>query len=377
MEPMKSNAATRLAARTTILATMALAVVVGAVAPSPAQAADGRTGGGEATQVATEFNGDGLDPTIAAYGGRVDADTLVLVDFTPDPDESDGAVVFGPPADELVATVEPSAATGATVDDLMAGEGCLLQCITSGVAYARGVGALVAVTTHIQAEIWIQVYTLDGSYNQTVISPPGQIEFSHHFDDLEPGHTYHAMAVAVDPQGHTSHAFGQFVTLERHVTISMSHAELINSAFDSSLFSKHVWVEGQWMKDHAASNIVPQGPNVVWGNESIVLTHVDRHLDLALQLLQTHDPNICNGEAWVAPLGKGPAVGSDSCYAWAYAELPPGADDLDDRPNDADSWVAHTLQRTLQFPGDGGALPPGYGEPLDFVVNVTLHVTYS
>ena len=50
--------------------------------------------------------------------------------------------------------------------------------------------------------------------------------------------------------------------------------------------------------------------------------------------------------------------------------------DLDDRPDGADSWTDWTIVLDLVLPSSEG-LPPGFGEPLNFRVPVTLEVTYT
>jgi hypothetical protein len=96
-------------------------------------------------------------------------------------------------------------------DDLKAGPGCSIQCITSGVAYAHGSDAELVVTTDTPARIWIMVWNDDEHYivNSEVLVQ----SFSHLFDDLTPGTTYSAMATAVDAAGYVSDAVGSFTTL--------------------------------------------------------------------------------------------------------------------------------------------------------------------
>ncbi len=93
-----------------------------------------------------------------------------------------------------------------------------------------------------------------------------------------------------------------------------------------------------------------------------------------MQLTQIDDaPDVC--ETYEVD-DTAPSSGSPGCYAWAYATLADGWNDLDDRPGDATSWTEHTLQRTLVLPGSDG-LPGSFGAPLSFSVAVSLHVTYD
>jgi hypothetical protein len=295
-------------------------------------------------------------------------DEVVLNDFTPPPPRAgrDAAAADG----FKVASSNSNAGFGAS-NDFKAGPGCSIQCIKSGVAYARSVGAKLVVKTDTMARIWISVWDNDG-YAKMVDSGVGQtMSFGHVFDDLEPGHTYQAMAVAEDGEGYTSYAYGSFVTLNRHVEISLSSANVIQHAFSNSHFSKSVWANGAWLDQYHVDSLDLQGSGLNWGNNVIYLSNVDRYLDFAVQLTEhDEDEDICEATASLTE----PALGPGSCIYRAFAML--HDNDLDDRPADATSWTEHTLYRTLTLPDAGGALPPGYGSPLDFTVFVTLNVIY-
>jgi hypothetical protein len=258
-------------------------------------------------------------------------------------------------------------------DDLKGGPGCSIQCITSGVAYARGVGAELVVTTDTAARIWIIVWDDDG-YHRVVDSGGGLVQsFSHRFDDLEPGATYQAMAVAADASGYQSEGFGSFTTLERHVEISFGPATLHEAPWDDDFFGLDVWVEGAWL-DHVDHTVELDGSTIDLGVAPIAIEDTDRHLDLAVQLSTTDpEPDVCES---VQLPSEHPSASHVDCTLWRYAHLEDEVDDLDDRPASASSWTEHTLERTLVLPG-GGALPGGYGSELKFTVPVTLHVTYE
>lgn len=294
---------------------------------------------------------------------------VVLDDFTPPPPRA-GRDAVAADGFKIAQGASSNAGYGAS-NDIKAGPGCSIQCIKSGVAYARGVGAKLVVKTDTMARIWISVWDDDG-YAKMVDSGVGKtMSFGHVFNDLEPGHAYQAMAVAEDGQGYTSYAYGSFVTLNRHVEISFSAANVIDHAFSNSYFNKSVWANGAWLEQYSAGPLELQGSGLNWGNNVIYLSNVDRYLDLAVQLSEhDQDEDLCEASG---PLSE-PTLGPGDCTYYAFAML--HDNDLDDRPADATSWTEHTLYRTLTLPDAGGALPPGYGSPLDFTVFVTLNVIY-
>jgi hypothetical protein len=191
--------------------------------------------------------------------------------------------------------------------------------------------------------------------------------------DLEPGTTYEALAVAEDADGYVSDAYGTFTTLNRHVEIELSTADVVEHGYGEHSFSKDVWVDGGFLPAFAANNLVLQGSTLDWGVNTIAVFDVDRHLDLAVQLIEN---DVSGDEPFCDALGPtGDLVNiSGTCFIAGFATLV--ETDLDDRPDDATSATEHVLHRTLVMPG-GNHLPPSYGQSLWFTVPVTLHVTYS
>jgi hypothetical protein len=308
----------------------------------------------------------------SASAGRVRApeSEVILADFTPDLRE-EGARNR---SSDLKSSADANASPGGLgPTDKKAGAGCSVQCITSGVAFARNAGAELRVETDTPARIWILVWNDD--YARLVDSGNGSLvtSFDFHFDDLEAGTTYQAIAEAVDSQGFKSEAPGHFDTLRRAVEIRLSGAEVTNHAFDQSHFKKYLWVEGEWLDDYEASGLELQQGILYWGENEIFVQDTDRNLDLAVQLAEANGDVDGLQEGLGSP-GSEPEVWGNSNESWSYAWLED--DDLDDRPADATSWTEHTLHRTLQPAGDAYGLPPGFGYPFTFFVQVTLHVTY-
>jgi hypothetical protein len=370
---MHRNRTDRFIRRLVILALLAAGIAVGTLAPGRAGAATRTTERPVRDRSAQLLDVDDAGAGLATPG----SDTPVLADFTPEPAGDHGGVALfqAPAADGLTIGSLEGPGPAPSPDHYLAGEGCSIQCITGGVAHARGVGAHVEVTTHTQATITI--FVQGPGFDGWAQSDPGRIDFGHHFADLLPGQTYHVTAVAMDGGGHVSVAEGDLVTLERHVTISMSHAIVAEHQFASSVFAKSQWVDGSWAPAHSYEGMsLQQGGAVVWVEEEIDLAGVDRYLDLAVRLLERQDHEDCD-TAFALPWDEGLTAGSADCRVWAFAELAPGEDDLDARPADATSWVEHTLERTLVLPGGDDSLPGGFAQPLEFTVDVTLHVTYQ
>lgn len=258
-------------------------------------------------------------------------------------------------------------------DDFKGGPGCSIQCITSGVAYARGIGAELVVKTDTAARIWIYVWTDDG-YHRVVDSGEPVQSFAELFDDLEQATSYYAMAAAEDAAGYTSYRWGTFQTLERNVEITLSPAQIHVAPFDeppynSDEFGVYVWLEGDWLPGSDGPSEMDGDGTLDLEVDPIVIDGAGRYVDLAVELAQ-FDPvdDVC--EYHGLPFSD-PSSGEWGCDVWTFATFDGGDGDLDDRPASATSWTEHTLQRTLVVPG-------GHDDvPLDFTVPVTLHVTYD
>ena len=349
---------------TQVLAAAAVATALTALMPlfSPAISADS----------SLAYQPPVVDPptTIGFQAFRSTPDEVVLDDFTPPAPRAPQTSVA---SNDFQVAISSAQSGYNAVNDYKAGTGCSVQCISSGLAYARGVGAKLVVKTDTPAQIWIIVWDNDGYYTIVDSGNTDVIQFGHVFDDLEPGHTYQAMAIAKDAEGYTSYADGSFMTLNRYVEISMSGANILAQAFSPDTFSKSVWANGEWLGQYNVEDLDILDSALNWGDNQILLSHVGRYLELAVQLNEWDDDpdGVCEG---VAGLDM-PSLGPVSCGYRAYAELQDGDNDLDHRPAGATSWTEHTLHRTLTLPA--GGLPPSYGATLDFTVDVTLHVIYQ
>jgi hypothetical protein len=346
--------------KSSLVRTLSIATVASGLLLSSAFSASAETRNGSYTTLPSS-----PPPTFElTWPTTVRGDDLVIGDITPEQRRTSAS-------GDLKA--DTGTARGGTnghraADDFKAGVGCSIQCITSGVAYARGVGANLVVKTDTPAKVWIIVWNDDG-YHKMVQSEDGKTEFAHHFKDLEPGTAYQAMAAAEDADGYTSHGYGSFETLTRNVRVSFSYANIHDKPF-SGPYDMTAWLQGEEIADN--DNNVQEGDIVPIGIQMHELEGVEQFLTLEVFLLLFD-----SGEDLCESFGDvdEPGIGLHDCYAWAYAEFQGGQLDLDDRPAGA-SWNQYTLERTLVLPG-GNALPGGYGEPFNFSVPVSVEVTFD
>jgi hypothetical protein len=260
------------------------------------------------------------------------------------------------------------APSSAAMDDYKGGPGCVIQCIKSGRAYARGVNAELVVHTDTEARIWISVWHEDG-YNQLFSTGwDYEMSFSGLFEDLEPNTNYQAMATAQDAQGYTSVATGSFTTLTRNVELSFTRAIVHEAPYGNGPFGWATWANGGYLESPRANGIEAVNSEVLLGIQTLTFEDVQtRYLDFAILLWQSDPgPDLCG--AWVLPYGLSESSSSGACVAWAPAYLAPPLNDLDARPADATSWTEHDLEWNLTMPGSGD---------LRFTVPVNLHVWYD
>jgi hypothetical protein len=272
-------------------------------------------------------------------------------DFTAPP-KKPGAPVFGGPTG---LAVEPS---------------CSVQCIKKGVAYPRGFGAELVVETTVPAQLLITaIADLDdnGTYEDVHADSTGFLVTSRTWDldHLEPGQTYYVMAAATDEHQHTAYVWGEFTTLShRTVFVEFGNGEIVGGP--GNIDATH-WLLGL---DGPLTDVTP-------GQQGILLYNdLPRHVDVDFWVTRSWDEDIC--EVW-NPEGAAPQ-GHDAsgCIAWNSTSL--DGVDLDGIPAGQGHWTDTTVSLTLHPPtGEGGALPPGYGDPyyFSFEVPVTFYVSYS
>jgi hypothetical protein len=308
--------------------------------------------------------------------------TTVLDDFTqvtvaPDGDGSDEPIGTIDPSgavpDGLDVTAFPAAPGAPTPaadgPTFAAGFSCAYQCVKSGVAYPRGVGALLVVETYVPADLFITVIDADDNLVDHVYSDGMVTDFSWALDHLDPGQTYYAMVAATDENDDTALAFGSFVTLSER-TVSVTIGDLTVEGGPQNVVDTYVYLAvddfGFWT--------VQTGTDV-----SSVYADRSRRIDLVLFTFRqwaTSQSTFCEG---FTPTIEWPAQGDsdDRCGSWNSASL--SNVDLDVIPAGRDRWTSVTVSTTFNTSAGDDALPAGSGDPrfFHFSAPVTLDVSYS
>lgn len=138
---------------------------------------------------------------------------------------------------DLDALAEQSTAAAGAPGQLLSNEGCAVNCITSGLAHAVGVGVYLEVTTSVPAFIQIEILDVGLKFG-----PPSAQVWGSTWAHLEPGTTYQAIARAHDAQGNLAVAAGEFTTMTRSARITFTPTVFWFGnlpAFDP--FGDHVW----------------------------------------------------------------------------------------------------------------------------------------
>jgi hypothetical protein len=301
-------------------------------------------------------------------------DDLVQATVPPDgggPDDPIGGIdPTGDLPDGLDLAAFPGAEAPAPAADgptFAAGLSCAYQCVKSGVAYPRGIGALLVVETHVPARLWMSV--VDDNYDPVDFTSTTDMvsEYNWALDHLEPGRTYYAMVAATDENDDTAHAYGEFTTLaERtvHVTIGDVTVEGGPQNVDGTAVALRVDGFAYWSVDPGS------GVSSVYADRG-------RRVDLALftfRSWETSQYTICEGY----DPDDMPAQGDSDelCGSWNSAVL--DNVDLDVIPAGANTWTTATIQTTFNTSSGDDPLPGGYGDPrfFHFSAPVTLDVSY-
>ena len=263
----------------------------------------------------------------------------------------------------------PGAATGLRADPT-----CAVQCITGGVVYGRGPDARLVVTTDTPATIRIVVSGPAG-YTRQIISGAGVTSFSADFEDLEADTHYDAIVIAKDAADHSAVRSGSFRTLERNVTVVFNEALIDAAPYGDQPYYAEVWFEGAPAPAFAAGDA--DGGVLSLGSQVHAEDDTDRYLSLALELTQGEEPGgPFDPPCEVQPEPDEPESGWGDCEYAASAWLADGSFDLDARPAGATDVNAYWMSGTMVLPGDG-ALPGGYGNPLQFTVPLAVHVSFT
>jgi hypothetical protein len=251
------------------------------------------------------------------------------------------------------------------------GPGCSIQCITSGVAYARGAGARLVVNTDTNARFTLIVWNEELSYTAIRHSElPRTTSWGTTFLELEPNTTYQALVQAEDVSGYVSQATGQFTTLRRFAEVDFGGFTLDSYAPEHMAFSFHFSVDGTWQAQLTEFWSQPNLPGMLPGMRSVTVEDTPQWLHLAVQVVQNIPAGICEGVDF--PKDFPQLSGTSGCYTWDTAF---NTVDLDARPASATSWTEWTLQHHLPTIG----AEPGeiLYSPVDFTAPVTVNVWFS
>ena len=288
--------------------------------------------------------------------------------------------------DEL--TSQGAAAAGAP-DQLLSNEGCTVNCITSGLMWAVGVGAYLEVTTSVPAFIQIEILDVGLKFG-----PPSASIWGATWAHLEPGTTYQVIARAHDAQGNMAVASGEFTTFRRAAEITFTPTVFwFGNLPDFNPFGDYLWQLGATAYLNGQPQAGATGAPAV--NEDIVPTASD----LALSFnTGTIDPSVIEvayvgiydcvagcAEISFWDLFKATIFGPDPQRAVSPMEehsngVTPesfwgtvaNGIQLDGYPNNVTSWTGHQFTFPLStFFGDT------VGPPVYLTVDVTVEVSYT
>jgi hypothetical protein len=260
------------------------------------------------------------------------------------------------------------------------GPGCAIQCITSGVAYARGAGARLVVTADTYVQFTLNVWNEEENYFATRQSDlpltmswgDDLFDVGADFLDLKANTTYQASVQAVDASGYISTASGKFTTLRRFAEVDFGSFMLDSYAPEFMTFRYYFGVDGTWqpqLDEVWQAHYLPHAPA---GVRSVIVEGAPQWLPLAVQVVQTipSSDDLCEPDF---PKNFPHLSGTSGCWTWDTAYIP--SLNLDDRPAGATSWTEWTLQHHLNTAGfeQGETLY----SPLDFTAPVTVKVWFK
>jgi hypothetical protein len=281
-----------------------------------------------------------------------------------------------------------TAAAGAP-NQLLSNEGCAVNCITSGLMWAVGVGAYLEVTTSVPAFIQIEILDVGLKFG-----PPSTKIWGATWAHLEPGTTYQAIARAHDAQGNMAVASGEFTTLRRSAEITFTPTVLwFGNLPDFDPFGDYLWQLGATAYLDGQPQASADGAPAV--NEDILPTASALELSFTTG---TIDPAVIE----VAYVGVYDCVaGCEEISFWdlfkaaifgpdpqpavpPMEEHPNGVTptsfwgtvangiQLDGYPDNVTSWTGHEFTFPLStFFGDA------VGPPVYVTVDVTVEVSYT
>lgn len=254
---------------------------------------------------------------------------------------------------------DASHSSHSAADSFKGGPGCSIQCITSGIAYAVGVGAHLKVTTDTLARITITVEGF-GSYDSgaTLTQTWGKT-----FPDLEPDTTYKAWAFAIDSSGYVSSASGQFTTLRRFARVEFGGFSLTEYSYNDG-FSFYFRANGEWQPQLEEFHHQPALPATLPGVRAVEIADAPSPLNVAVRVFTEENNNeVCEAVDRYNTTDSG----GNSCSAWNTGTA--GILYIDTYPDDAVEWTGHSLSAS--------ATPNNNWEPVQFNAPIEVEVWYA
>jgi len=259
-------------------------------------------------------------------------------------------------------------------DGFKGGPGCAIQCIKTGVAYAKGPGATLVVETDTPAQIVLNV--VGPGFAGAAASGPGATKFVKDFLELEANSTYTVNAFATDTAGYTSKASGTFTTLRRFTTADFGAFQIAETASCCDNFDFHFKVGDGWLTHLTDLNYgLPVLPGALPGARAATVEDAPQWLYLAVQVVQaTHEDPACDGEGSNFPLDA-PLSGTSGGKCGVTWNTAFNTIDLDLRPPGATSWFEH--ERTVWLPAFETLPNETLYSPLRFTAPVFVKVWYG
>jgi hypothetical protein len=305
---------------------------------------------------------------------------VVLGELSTDPADWPQVVI-----DHLASTGLDAAADGASPHDgpgsLITDEGCAVQCITSGLAYAVGTGAYLEVTTSVPAFIQIEVLDVGLKFG-----PPSASEWGDTWPHLDPDTTYHAIARAHDANGNMAVASGEFTTHIRSASITFEPTVFwFGNVPDFDPWQNYDWQNNAYAYLNGDLQVAAHhspAPTLEFQTGAIDPSVIDvvyvgeYHCNLGCEDVSFWTlfvDNIFGAPAQqAAPFGAGPPDHSGGVYGNTFYGAIGASIQLDGYPDDATTWTGHEFTFALStFWGDS------VGPPVYLTVDVTVEVSYS
>ncbi|MFV0307439.1 MAG: hypothetical protein ACK5OX_06825 [Desertimonas sp.] len=250
--------------------------------------------------------------------------------------------------------------------NVVSNEGCAVQCIRAGLAYAVGTGANLRVTTAVPATIDITVF----GGGEPVSSAPGSLQFAHTWPDLAPGTVYTAMARATDAAGNVAIAAGTFETRQRHV-----HIEIADFAGQTQLpfdqFSASAMVNGALVASWDAASMT--NPAVLWAPPDPVPAVLD--VLVVGQMTDDEASTSCQIDVPASAGTGGGPIGPGVSNCWYITGNAATTLALDVYPPTAEYWSGHAITWPIFTP----CTPPAFCDetaPFPFTARLDITVTY-